>query len=261
LPTLISKLNQIPGVEDIALTTNGVLLAKYAQELKDAGLKRVTVSLDSLDDAIYRKLNGTDTPVEQVLAGIKAAEAAGLAPIKINAVVQRGVNDHTLVDLARHFRGSGHTLRFIEFMDVGTMNGWDLSHVVPAKELVEKINAEFPLEPVDPNYSGEVAKRWRYQDGQGELGFITSVTEPFCGECSRARLSSEGRLIPCLFASEGVDLKTPIRRGTSDEHLREIIAGAWEKRDDRYSQLRTQATKADATSPNGRKLEMYHVGG
>jgi cyclic pyranopterin phosphate synthase len=261
LPTLIAKLNQIPGVEDIALTTNGVLLSKHAQALRDAGLKRVTISLDSLDDAIYRQLNGVDTPVEQVLAGIDAAEKAGLAPIKINAVVQRGINDHTLIDLARHFRGSGHTLRFIEFMDVGNMNGWDLSHVVPAKELIEKIHAAFPIEPVDPNYHGEVARRWRYRDGQGEVGFITSVTEPFCGECSRARLSSEGRLIPCLFASEGVDLKTPIRRGISDEHLREIITSAWEKRADRYSQLRTLETKSNASQSNGRKLEMYHVGG
>ncbi len=261
LPTLIAKLSQIPGVEDIALTTNGVLLSKHAQALKEAGLKRVTISLDSLDDAIYRQLNGVDTPVEQVLAGIEAAETAGLAPIKINAVVQRGINDHTLIDLARHFRGSGHTLRFIEFMDVGNMNGWNLSHVLPAKELIERIHAVFPIEPVDPNYHGEVARRWRYQDGQGEVGFITSVTEPFCGECSRARLSSEGQLIPCLFASEGVDLKTPIRRGTSDEHLREIITSAWEKREDRYSQLRTQETKSGSSQSKGRKLEMYHVGG
>jgi cyclic pyranopterin phosphate synthase len=264
LPILIAKLRKIPGVEDIALTTNGVLLPQFADSLKDAGLDRLTVSLDSLDDSVYRQLNGKDTPVEQVLAGIKAAEAAGFTELKINAVVQRGVNDHTLLDLADHFRGTPHILRFIEFMDVGTMNEWDLSRVVPTKELIEKIDGKYPIEPADPNYKGEVAKRWRYKDGQGELGFITSVTEPFCGSCSRARLSSEGQLIPCLFASEGIDLKTPIRRGTNDDNLRALIAGAWEKRDDRYSELRTLDTPSysDSDSKNkNKKLEMYHVGG
>ncbi len=261
LPTLIYKLSQIPGVEDIALTTNGVLLPKHAQALRDAGLKRITVSLDTLDDAIFRQINGMDTPVKQVLEGIEAAEKAGFTPIKINAVVKRGLNDHTRVDLARHVRGTGHILRFIEFMDVGNMNGWDLSHVVPSVELLEKIHAEFPLEPIDPNYVGEVAKRWRYQDGQGELGFINSVTEPFCGECSRARLSSDGKFINCLFASQGLDLKTPIRRGISDEKLRELVTDVWEKREDRYSQLRSQEAHGTDTETKNRKLEMYHVGG
>ena len=254
LPSLIAMLAKVPDVE-IALTTNGSLLAGQAQALADAGLTRITVSLDSLDDAVFRKMNDVDFPVERVLAGIDAAAAAGLRPIKINSVVQRGVNDHTVVDLARHFRGTGHIVRFIEFMDVGKSNGWRLDAVVSGAEIVRMIGAEMPLEPIDANYEGEVVRRWRYAGGSGEIGVITSVTQPFCGACTRARISAEGKLYTCLFATTGTDLRAPLRDGSSDEAITAAIGGVWQQREDRYSELRSAAT---AELP---KIEMSYIGG
>ena len=255
LPFLIEKLGGIDDLKDITLTTNGTLLRAQAQALKDAGLQRITVSLDSIDDDVFQAMNDVGAHVATVLDGIKAAEEAGLDPIKVNAVVQGGVNDHTLVELARHFRGTGHILRFIEFMDVGNSNGWELEQVVPAAEIIRRIDAAFPLEPVEANYRGEVAKRYRYKDGAGEIGLITSITQPFCGDCTRARLSPEGELYTCLFAGNGTDLRTPLRDGSSDEQVADIIAGVWRARDDRYSELRTSLT------PNLPKVEMSHIGG
>jgi cyclic pyranopterin phosphate synthase len=261
LPLLVSRLAAIPGVEDLALTTNGFLLAEHAQALADAGLRRVTVSLDSLDEAVFRKMAGREYSVERVLAGIAAAERVGLAPIKVNCVVQRGVNDHTLVDLARHFRRSGHTLRMIEFMDVGTLNRWDLSRVLPAREILGILEAAFGLEPIEPAYRGEVAQRYRYRDGAGEIGVISSVTQPFCGDCTRARLSPEGRLVTCLFAATGRDLKTPLRSGASDEELRALVAGTWRARGDRYSEERAEKlVEARVIEPRS-KIEMFRIGG
>lgn len=252
---LIGQLCAIDGVGDLTLTTNGYLLADHAVALKQAGLARVTVSLDSLDPDIYAALNGRGFDPSKTLAGIAAAEAAGLGPIKINSVVERGVNDHTAVALANHFKGSGHILRFIEFMDVGNLNGWDRTKVVPSAELIEQINAGTPIEPVGPNYPGEVAERWRYVDGTGEIGFISSVTQPFCSGCTRARLSPEGKLFTCLFASDGTDLLGPLRAGASDDELVALITSVWNARSDRYSELR-------ATEGAGaRKVEMYHIGG
>ena len=260
LPTLIERLALIEGIEDLALTTNGYLLADLAQSLKDAGLQRVTVSLDSQDEEVYKRVTGRNFGPDRVLAGIDAAERVGLTPIKINCVVQRGVNDHTIVDLARRFRGTGHILRFIEFMDVGTRNAWDLEQVVTAAEIVARIHAELPLAPADRNYRGEVAKRYVYQDGSGEIGVIASVTGPFCGDCSRARLSAAGFLITCLFASGGIDLKTPLRRGASDAELLEIIREVWTRRSDRYSEERTAITPAKCTGDRSR-IEMHEIGG
>jgi cyclic pyranopterin phosphate synthase len=252
LPKLIERLALIEGVEDLALTTNGYLLSDLAQSLKDAGLRRVTVSLDSHDEEVYKRITGRDFRPDRVLAGIDAAERVGLTPVKINCVVQRGVNDHTIVNLARRFRGTGHILRFIEFMDVGTRNAWDVEHVVTAAEIVARIHAEFPLAPADRNYRGEVAKRYVYQDGSGEVGVIASVTAPFCSDCSRARLSAAGFLITCLFASGGMDLKTPLRRGASDDELLGIIRDVWVLRNDRYSEERTAITpEHSTTSPLG----------
>jgi cyclic pyranopterin phosphate synthase len=239
---------------DLTLTTNGSLLPKQAQALADAGLRRITVSLDSLDDEAFRALNDVDFPVERVLEGIDAATAAGL-PVKVNCVVKRGVNDHEIVPLARHFHGSGHTLRFIEYMDVGHTNGWRLDDVVPAAEVVAAIDAELPLEQVEPAYLGEVARRWRYRDGGGEVGVIASVTQPFCGDCTRARLSAEGRLFTCLFAVRGHDLRALVRSGASDEELQGEIGKVWVKRGDRYSELRSAAT---TDLP---KVEMSYIGG
>jgi len=258
LPKLVALLAAIPGVEDLALTTNGFLLARHADALAGAGLSRVTVSLDSLDPATFRQLSGSPHDPERVLEGIHAAAEAGLGPVKLNCVVQKGVNDDGLVALARHFRGTGHVMRFIEYMDVGTRNEWDPDHVVSAREIVERIDAVFPLEPAEPNYPGEVARRHRYRDGAGEIGVITSVTAPFCGDCSRARLTAEGQLVTCLFARGGRDLKTPLRSGASDEELLEILAGVWRRRSDRYSEER-----AARTSPAraGQRIEMYQVGG
>jgi cyclic pyranopterin phosphate synthase len=253
LPSLIEMLAQIPDV-DIALTTNGSLLAEQAPALAAAGLKRITVSLDSLDDAVFRSMNDAGFPVGRVLEGIDAAAAAGLNPVKINAVVRRGVNDHTVVDLARHFRSAGHIVRFIEYMDVGHSNGWRLNDVVPGEEIVAKIAAEMPLEPVDANYGGEVAQRWRYRDG-GEVGVITSVTQPFCGDCTRARISAEGKLYTCLFATEGTDLRALLRDGSDDAAITAAITTIWRAREDRYSDLRSAATEKLP------KIEMSYIGG
>ncbi len=254
LPRLVWMLAEVPGLE-IALTTNGALLARHARALADAGLDRVTVSLDSLDEEVFARMNDTRVPVTQVLAGIEAAAGAGLTPIKVNAVVRRGVNDHTVVDLARHFKGTGHIVRFIEFMDVGTTNGWQMGEVVPGREVVERIAAELPLEPVAPNYPGEVARRFRYVDGGGEIGLITSVTQPFCGGCTRARLSAEGKLYTCLFATGGTDLRALLRGWVPNEEIQATIEGVWRGRVDRYSEERTEATGRRA------KIEMSYVGG
>jgi GTP 3',8-cyclase len=252
---LIEMLAGVPGIEDIALTTNGSLLARKAQALRDAGLHRVNVSLDSVDDAVFRAMNDVDFPVERVLEAIDVAAAAGLGPIKVNTVVKRGVNDDGLLDLAERFRGTGHILRLIEFMDVGTTNGWRMQDVVPAAEMVEAISARWPIEPVDANYPGEVASRYRYLDGAGEVGIIASVTQPFCGGCSRARLSAEGRLYTCLFSNLGHDLREPLRDGVDDDRLAELVTRIWSRRGDRYSELRSLRT-------TGRpKVEMSHIGG
>ena len=243
------------GVPDLTLTTNGSLLGRKAQALRDAGLTRVTVSLDSLDDATFRAMNDADFPVAKVLEGIDAAAAAGLAPVKINMVVKRGVNDGDVVAMARRFRGTGHIVRFIEFMDVGSTNGWRMDDVVASAEVVRRIAARWPLEAIDPNYSGEVAERWRYVDGAGEIGVISSVTQAFCSTCTRMRLSTEGSLYTCLFAQTGHDLKTLLRGGASDEELRNEIAAVWQRRADRYSEIRT------AETAKNKKVEMSYIGG
>ncbi len=258
LPRLVAMLAALDGVEDLALTTNAYLLPKLAGPLREAGLHRLTISLDSLDPAVFRVLNGVGLTIERVLEGIEAAEKAGFTSLKFNCVVQRGVNEHTLADLARRFRGTGHIVRFIEFMDVGTLNGWDLARVVPAAEILERVGAEFPLEPADPNYTGEVARRYRFLDGSGEIGIIASVTQPFCGDCTRARLSADGQLVTCLFASGGHDLKQPLRSGISDGELRDLLRGVWTRRSDRYSELRTAET---AAGEPGDRIEMYRIGG
>tara|TARA_Y100000588_G_scaffold57671_1_gene55621 strand:+ start:214 stop:1266 length:1053 start_codon:yes stop_codon:yes gene_type:complete len=257
LPTLVEMLANIPDTE-IALTTNATLLASQVDRLASAGLDRITVSLDSINDAVFREMNDMDFPVAMVLEGIDAASKAGLGPIKINAVVRKGINDHTLIDLARHFRGSEHIVRFIEFMDVGTTNGWRLDEVLPASDLVALIDAEFPLESIAPQYEGEVAKRYRYRDGDGEIGFITSVTQSFCSSCSRARISADGRLYTCLFAVEGSDLRARLRDATSDEELRTFLSSIWRERSDRYSELRSKATGDLEGLP---RVEMSYIGG
>ena len=254
LERLVAMLAAIPGL-DLTMTTNGSLLAEKAQVLRDAGLRRVTVSLDSLDDGVFRAMNDADFPVERVLAGIEAAARVGLAPIKINAVVRRGMNEHTLLPLARHFRGTGHVLRFIEYMDVGHSNGWRLDHVVPAAEILSRIDAGMPIEPVEPSYPGEVATRWRYRDGGGEIGVVASVTQPFCQGCSRARLSAEGQLFTCLFATSGQDLRALLRGGAGDGAISSAISGVWSDREDRYSEIRSGQT---AGLP---RIEMSYVGG
>jgi cyclic pyranopterin phosphate synthase len=258
LHRLVAMLTGIPGAEDLTLTTNGYLLAQQAQGLKDAGLQRVTVSLDTLDDDIFKKMNGRGFSTERVLQGIHQAEAVGLSPIKINAVVQKGVNDHTIVDLARYFKGSGHIVRFIEFMDVGNLNGWKLEQVTTADEIVQRIDAVFPLEPIESNYRGEVALRYRYRDGSGEIGIIASVTRPFCGDCTRARLSTDGKIYTCLFASHGRDLRDHLRAGASDDDLRDLITGVWDRRVDRYSEERAELVPLQNPP---RKIEMYQIGG
>ena len=258
LPMLVRMLRETLPDVDMALTTNGSRLVSMAEELKAAGLDRITVSLDSVDPEICREMNGVDFPPERVLAGIDAAAQAGLGPVKINAVVKRGVNDGGIVDMAREFRGTGHIVRFIEYMDVGTTNGWKLDEVVPAREIIERLEQVEGLEPVDAAYEGEVAKRWRWSDGSGEIGVITSVTEPFCGDCTRARLSAEGSLYTCLFASVGQDLRGPLRDGASDDELYERIAGIWTRREDRYSELRAAMTE---NLPVRERVEMSHIGG
>ena len=256
LEELIRLLTTIDGLEDITLTTNGYLLEDQALNLKDAGLQRITVSLDSLDNEIFGVMNGRGFHVDRVIKGIEKSMAVGLAPIKVNVVVQKGINDHTVIDILKHFQGTGVIVRFIEYMDVGNLNGWQLGEVVPARELVTLINAELPIEPVDRNYLGEVASRYQYKDGTGEIGFISSVTETFCQDCTRARISTDGKLFTCLFAGSGFDLRGPIRDGNSDEEIRELIKSVWYKRDDRYSELRSAIT--DKTR---RKVEMYQIGG
>src|SRR5687767_2015589 len=254
LPDLVAMLSAIPEL-DLTLTTNGALLPKYARPLKEAGLKRVTVSLDSLDDETFKKMNDVDFPVSRVLDGIDAAAQAGLGPIKVNMVVKRGLNESSILPMARFFREKGYILRFIEYMDVGHTNGWRLDDVVPAAEVVRMISAEMPLEPADPNYTGEVAERWRYKDGGGEIGVIASVTQAFCRDCTRTRLSTEGKLYTCLFATAGHDLRTLLRGGASDEEIRDAVAAIWSKRADRYSEIRTSHTA------KLEKIEMSYIGG
>jgi GTP 3',8-cyclase len=254
LERLVEMLAAIPGM-DLTLTTNGSLLPLKARVLAEAGLRRVTVSLDSLDDHVFQAMNDVDVPVERVLAGIEAAAAAGLSPVKVNMVVKRGVNEDSVLPMARYFRGSGHILRFIEYMDVGHTNDWRLDDVVPAAEIVATIGAELPLEPLEPNYSGEVARRFRYSDGSGEIGVIASVTQPFCGACTRARLSAEGRLYTCLFATKGHDLRALLRGGAPNSGLADAIGGVWASRRNRYSEQRSAKT---ASLP---KIEMSYIGG
>jgi GTP 3',8-cyclase len=253
--TLVEMLAAIDGVRDIALTTNGVLLTREkARALAAAGLKRISISLDSLDEATFRATTDSTFSVDDVLRAIDNAAAAGLAPVKIDAVVKRGMNDHEIIPLARRFRGTGHIVRFIEYMDVGNTNAWQMPEVVPGREVLATIAAQWPVEPVEPQYFGEVAERWRYADGAGEIGIITSVTRPFCGSCTRARLSAAGELFTCLFASNGRDLRTLIRGGASDDEIGAVIGSVWRARDDRYSELR-------AALPPAHKVEMSHIGG
>jgi cyclic pyranopterin phosphate synthase len=255
LEALVEMLAAIPGFEDLTLTTNASLLAGRASALADAGLGRVTVSLDALDDPTFMAMNDVGFGVSRVLDGIAAAEAAGLGPVKVNTVVRRGLNEHAILDLAERFRGTGTVVRFIEYMDVGHTNGWRMDDVVPAAEVIATIDARWPLQPVDPAYRGEVARRWRYRDGEGEIGIIGSVTQPFCGDCTRARLSADGQLFTCLFATSGHDLRGLLRSGASDDHLADALRGIWNGRSDRYSELRTLET---VDLP---KVEMSFIGG
>ena len=256
LPELVRQLAAIPAASDLAITTNGSLLAEKVDALREAGLKRITLSLDTLDPATFRVMSGGRGDIDTVLAAIAAAERAGFAPLKINAVVMRGVNDGQVLDLVEHFRGTGHIVRFIEYMDVGTCNDWQRDLVVPSAELRERISARWPLLALEANYGGEVAQRYAFADGGGEIGFISSVTEPFCGECSRARLSADGRLYTCLFARSGHDLRGPLRAGAGDDDLAGIIRAVWDARDDRYSELRSEQ-RTDGRE----RVEMYEIGG
>ena len=271
LEELVAQLAQLRTADgvapDLTLTTNGSLLARKAKALKDAGLNRVTVSLDGLDDAIFRRMNDVDFPVSDVLAGIEAAHAAGLSHIKVNMVVKRGTNDHEILPMARHFRGTGTTLRFIEYMDVGATNGWRMDEVLPSAELIERLRAELPLVQLDPSSPGETAERWGYANAQGqhdaalgEVGVISSVTQAFCHDCNRARLSTEGKLYLCLFASQGYDLRTLLRGGATDEAIASAIAPIWQQRTDRYSELRS-SLPADNSAPGARRVEMSYIGG
>ncbi len=256
---LVAMLAKIKGIEDLTMTTNSYLLPGKAKALRQSGLNRITISLDTLDDQIFKKMNGRGYGVDRVLEGIASAEANGFFPIKVNAVVQRGINDHTVVQLARYFKKRGHIVRFIEYMDVGTRNGWSLANVVSGKEIVARINEVMPLEPIASNYTGEVATRYRYVDGEGEIGLINSVTEPFCGDCTRLRLSPEGKIFTCLFGSEGTDLREPMRMGADDAEIEKIIKQTWIRRVDRYSEARSSMTEALRNSRG--KVEMYHIGG
>ena len=256
LERLIEQLAAIDGLTDIALTTNGSLLTREkARALRSAGLHRVTISLDALDDAVFRAMNDVDFPLARVLEAIDAGAEAGLTPLKIDCVVKRGVNESQVVPLARHFRGTGHVLRFIEYMDVGNSNGWRMADVVSGREILEMLQREWPLRPADPHYFGEVAERWQYADGAGEIGIITSVTQPFCGTCTRARLAADGRMYLCLFAGTGHDFRAMLRGGATDDEIERVIACVWQTRTDRYSALRSAAT------PSLRKVEMSHIGG
>jgi cyclic pyranopterin phosphate synthase len=259
LADLVGDLTGIPGIEDIALTTNGVLLAQHAVDLQANGLKRITVSLDTLDKEIFTRMSGGFGALEQVLNGIDAAIAAGLTPVKINAVIERGVNDHTALDLIDRFRGLPVIVRFIEFMDVGNRNAWRPEMVVPSRELAARISERWPMHPIGENYRGEVAQRWRFDDGAGEIGFISSVSQPFCGTCSRARLSSDGKFYTCLFATQGVDLRAAMRGGADDGELLQMIRSAWRGRADRYSELRDVLRRE--RDPAEQKIEMYYIGG
>ncbi len=255
---LIAKISAIEGVEDLALTTNGSFLSDYAVKLKKAGLKRLTISLDSLDKEVFKKLSGGRGGVDQVLSGIKAASEAGFESLKINAVIQRGVNDHTYLDLVQFTRREGHTLRFIEYMDVGNQNHWDLAQVVPSREILKSIQERYPLEAIGGTEDGETSQRFKFVDGQGKIGFISSVSEPFCGTCNRLRLSANGKMYTCLFATEGTDLLRFLREGASDSSLIDLISSVWGKRQDRYSELRSEMSKDNV---HARKIEMYEIGG
>jgi cyclic pyranopterin phosphate synthase len=258
LPDLVAELSGIDGIDDLALTTNGVLLAQHAAELKGNGLHRVTVSLDALDEAVFAAMSGGFGGLAQVLEGIDAALAAGLRPVKVNTVVQRGRNDHRVLDLLERFRGTGVTVRLIEYMDVGNRNAWEPSQVVPSAEILDRIRARWPVQPAEGRYRGEVAARYLYADGAGEIGFVSSVSAPFCGDCNRARLSSEGVLYTCLFATHGLDLRAPLRAGASDAELFDLMRGAWTQRADRYSELRSELREGEAPL---RKVEMHYIGG
>jgi cyclic pyranopterin phosphate synthase len=258
LADLVGDLSDVPGIDDIALTTNGVLLAQHAVDLQANGLKRVTVSLDTLDKEVFAHMSGGFAALDQVLGGIEAAIGAGLTPVKINAVIERGLNDHTALDLIERFRGSPVIVRFIEFMDVGSRNKWRPELVVPSRELAARIQARWPMSPISQNYPGEVAQRWAFDDGGGEVGFISSVSQPFCGACSRARLSSEGKFFTCLFATHGLDLRAPLRAGADDAEILQLIRGVWNARTDRYSELREELRLAD---PAAKKIEMNYIGG
>lgn len=259
LERLIEMLRDIDGITDISMTTNASMLTlKRAQSLRAAGLSRINISLDAIDEQTFQRINDVDFPVAKVLEGIDNAHAAGFDAVKVNAVIRRGYNEHSILPLAQHFHGTGTVLRFIEFMDVGTTNKWNLEEVMPAAELVEIIDKEMPIESLQPNYSGEVAKRWRYSDGGGEVGFITSVTQSFCGDCSRARLSAVGKVYTCLFAATGQDLRGMLRAGASDEELSRLIGRIWSQREDRYSELRGQIPVTAETLP---RVEMSHIGG
>jgi GTP 3',8-cyclase len=260
---MLAKLNTPAGKPvEVTLTTNGVLLARQAQALRDAGLSRISVSLDGLSDETFRRMSDSDVPVSTVLDGIAAAQRAGFTQVKVNMVVKRGVNDHEILAMADHFRNSGVVLRFIEYMDVGSTNGWRMDEVVTAQQMLEQISARYPLRQAEPNYSGEVAERWQYADGAGEIGVIASITQAFCQDCTRARLSTDGKLYTCLFATRGLDLRTPLREGADDGALTALIAERWQRRTDRYSQLRSAATEplSEAT-PGAKKIEMSYIGG
>ena len=266
LEVLIEMLANIQTLDgkplDITLTTNASLLARKAQSLKDAGLQRVTVSLDALDDATFRRMNDVDFPVADVLKGIEAAQRVGLAPVKINMVVKRGTNDAEVLPMARHFRNSGTVLRFIEYMDVGATNGWRMDEVLPSAQVIKRINAEFPVVAINPNYTGETAARWRYADGAGEIGVISSVTQAFCSDCNRARLSTEGKLFLCLFASQGHDLRALLRGGFADDQITGAVAHIWQKRDDRYSEQRAALPPDTSLQDSGlKRVEMSYIGG
>jgi len=258
LEKLIRSLRQLAGVDDLALTTNGTFLAEQAAALYQAGLQRLTVSLDTLDAGIFRTMNGNKGSVKHVLSGIEEAERAGFCSIKINVVVQKGINEHTVLDLIEHFRGTGHIVRFIEYMDVGTCNHWESAQVVPSAQILKTIHERFPLKALEPNYHGEVASRYEYVDGKGEIGFISSVTQPFCRTCTRARLSTDGKLYPCLFTGDGIDLREPLRDQADDSKLEELITQTWQKREDRYSEQRAALIAAHKSR---KKVEMYQIGG